>query len=85
MRAQIKEQAAAAAGGAGPGDAADIGNLRNQVAVTFSAAAAVALGGGGSPTQKIIRTLEEIRAINRQQFEEQKEMRRKLAEGGAVA
>ena len=45
----------------------------------------MALGGGGSPTQRIIRTLEEIRAINRQQFEEQKEMRRKLAEGGAVA
>ncbi|HEX5446501.1 MAG TPA: hypothetical protein VFW87_21970, partial [Pirellulales bacterium] len=85
LRAQVKQQAAAAAGGPGAGGAADIGDLRNQVAVTFSAAAAVALGGGGSPTQRIIRTLEEIRAINRQQFEEQKEMRRKLAEGGAVA
>jgi hypothetical protein len=55
------------------------------VAVTFSAAAAAALGGGGSPAERMVRTLEEIRRINRQQFEEQKELRRKVAEGGVVA
>lgn len=85
LRAQITQQAAAAAGQAAPGGVGDLGNLRNQVAVTFSAAAAAALGGGGSPTEKMVRTLEEIRAINRQQYEEQKEMRRKLAQGAVVA
>jgi hypothetical protein len=87
LRAQIKQQQAEAEvpGAAGVGGAADIGNLRNQVAVTFSAAAAAALGGGGSPVERMARTLEEIRAVNRQQYEEQKELRRKLAEGAVVA
>jgi hypothetical protein len=87
LRAQIKQQQAEAEvpGAAGAGGAADIGNLRNQVAVTFSAAAASALGGGGSPVERMARTLEEIRALNRQQYEEQKEMRRKLAQGAVVA
>jgi hypothetical protein len=85
LRAQITQQATAAAGQAAPGGVGDLGNLRNQVAVTFSAAAAAALGGGGSSTEKMVRTLEEIRAINRQQYEEQKEMRRKLAQGAVAA
>jgi hypothetical protein len=84
LRAQIKQQAAAQGPGVA-GAADDVGNLRNQVAVTFSAAAAAALGGGGSPAERMVRTLEEIRRINRQQFEEQKELRRKVAEGGVVA
>lgn len=83
LRAQIKQQAAPE--GKGVAGGADVGDLRNQVAVTFSAAAAAALGGGGSPAERMVRTLEEIRRINRQQFEEQKELRRKVAEGGVVA
>lgn len=83
LRAQIKQQAAVQ--GPGVAGADDVGNLRNQVAVTFSAAAAAALGGGGSPAERMVRTLEEIRRINRQQFEEQKELRRKVTEGGVVA
>lgn len=85
LRAQIKQQQAEPAGPGAAGAAADVGGMRNQVAVTFSAAAAAALGGGGSPVERMVRTLEEIRALNRQQFEEQKELRRKLAEGGVVA
>ena len=84
LRAQIKQQTAGEGkGGSAPGG--ELGDLRNQVAVTFSAAAAAALGGGGSPAERMARTLEEIRKLNRQQWEEQKEMRRKLAEGAVVA
>ncbi len=85
LRAQIKQQQQVDAQGAGAGIAGvDVGNLQNQIVGTFSAAAAVALGQGGSPAERMVRTLQEIRSLNRQQYEEQKELRRRVAQGGLV-
>ena len=85
LRAQIKEQQAAAEGGAAR-------TMRRRHRQPAQPGGRHVLGGGrgGPGRRRFTRRAHGSHArgnpaINRQQFEEQKELRRKLAEGGVVA
>jgi TP901 family phage tail tape measure protein len=56
------------------------GGGEDSVAGTFSAAAAVAMGqGGGTPEEKMVKSLDEIRKLAKDQYEESKRQRREGA------
>lgn len=55
------------------------GGSQQEVAGTFSAAAAQAMGQGGSAQDKMVKSLEEIRRLAKEQYEESKRQRREGA------
>lgn len=60
----------------------EVGKLRSQVQGTFSAAAAMAFGGGGTKSERL---LDAIKKNGEKQIEQQKELAREVAAAGAIA